>query len=366
MSLQYTCVTCHVAFQDSDNQRNHYKTDWHRYNLKRKVENLPPVNLSNFDERKKALEKELQELNGENKPPSGYCMTCSKSFATEKAYENHLNSKKHKDKFLRFDETKAIGAKKAESKKAIDPIIEDENMEIVDSDEWDGEEAIPITDCLFCSHHSSTLPKNIKHMGEQHSFFIPDIDYLIDVEGLFTYLGAKVGEGFMCIWCNERGKTFHDKASVQKHMLDKGHCKILNEGGALIEFEDYYDYSSSYPENEKENKDEEVQLNELDDSGFELTLPSGAKIGHRSLFRYFKQRINPTREVVLCKRNTSHLIANSYRQYGWVTASSSLEIKRKVKDLKFIRQVQQKHSMQIGCKANKLQKYRRDPTIVFG
>ena len=44
-----------------------------------------------------------------------------------------------------------------------------------------------------------------------------------------------------------------------------------------------YDYSTSYPD--AENPDEEVDLTSIDDSGFELVLPSGAKVGHRSLVR---------------------------------------------------------------------------------
>lgn len=32
-------------------------------------------------------------------------------------------------------------------------------------------------------------------------------------------------------------------------MSDKGHCKMLHEGIALAEYADFYDYSSSYPDN---------------------------------------------------------------------------------------------------------------------
>ena len=32
-------------------QKAHYKTDWHRYNLKRKVADLPPVTAENFQQR---------------------------------------------------------------------------------------------------------------------------------------------------------------------------------------------------------------------------------------------------------------------------------------------------------------------------
>ena len=44
-----------------------------------------------------------------------------------------------------------------------------------------------------------------------------------------------------------------------------------------------YDYSASYPD--AENPEEELDLNSLDDTGFQLVLPSGAKVGHRSLVR---------------------------------------------------------------------------------
>ena len=47
----FTCITCRVAFADAEVQRNHYKTDWHRYNLKRKIAELPPVTADNFKER---------------------------------------------------------------------------------------------------------------------------------------------------------------------------------------------------------------------------------------------------------------------------------------------------------------------------
>ena len=35
-----------------------------------------------------------------------------------------------------------------------------------------------------------------------------------------------------------------------------------------------------------------MELDILEDNGFQLTLPSGATIGHRSLLRYFRQSVN--------------------------------------------------------------------------
>lgn len=54
---------------------------------------------------------------------------------------------------------------------------------------------------------------------------------------------------FICLWCNDRGRTFYSLDAVRKHMRDKGHCRMLHEGIALAEYADFYDYSSSYPDN---------------------------------------------------------------------------------------------------------------------
>ena len=36
----------------------------------------------------------------------------------------------------------------------------------------------------------------------------------------------------MCLWCTTG--VFKSVEAVQKHMKDKGHCKMLHEGDALV------------------------------------------------------------------------------------------------------------------------------------
>ena len=55
----FTCITCRVAFADADRQRAHYKGDWHRYNLKRKVVDLPPITAENFLQKAQALQAQV-------------------------------------------------------------------------------------------------------------------------------------------------------------------------------------------------------------------------------------------------------------------------------------------------------------------
>lgn len=97
MSELHTCVTCKVYFKSNEIQREHYKSDWHRYNLKRKIANLPSVTAEEFNNR---VIQQRNLIEKSNESTSKYCETCKKSFGNEKSYENHLNSKKHLDNLI--------------------------------------------------------------------------------------------------------------------------------------------------------------------------------------------------------------------------------------------------------------------------
>lgn len=208
----FTCLNCNVRFQNADLQREHYKTDWHRYNLKRRVSELPPVTAEEFQ--KRVL---LQRISDEQAQQeiSLYCNVCRKQFISEKSYENHLNSKKHKE-CVQIAEKKGenLGGQSDMPMKQLQSneqsanshrdgdACEDDNddgmvVEDVDSDEWDEDFDNPIANhnCIFCPHHSDDFVENVKHMSSVHSFFIPDTEYITDIEGLLTYLGEKVARG---------------------------------------------------------------------------------------------------------------------------------------------------------------------------
>jgi len=72
---------------------------------------------------------------------------------------------------------------------------------------------------LLNSYTSLSAHRNMHHMTIAHSFFIPDIEFLVDVEGLIQYLGEKISIGNVCLSCNGRGKGFHTLEAVQKHMV---------------------------------------------------------------------------------------------------------------------------------------------------
>lgn len=276
---------------------------FYRYNLKRKASDFPPLTAEEFQNRVLQARHADQEA---QKDQALYCKACKKFFKTKNSHDNHLNSKKHRESLKTFMENhtneddeevkvSVLASEVIEERKRITEEEEDEdnenNMEVeeVDSDEWsdDTENPIDHNNCIFCDHHSKNIEKNLKHMSLAHSFFIPDAEYCSDVFGLLSYLADKVCKDFICLWCNEKGKTFYSVQGVRRHMLEKGHTKMLHEGAALAEYVDFYDYSSSYPDHDDtKDVDEEIEAPTLDGDEYQLVLPSGNVIGHRSLLKY--------------------------------------------------------------------------------
>ncbi|KAJ2067298.1 pre-60S factor rei1, partial [Coemansia sp. S2] len=92
----FTCIACQVAFYSAEQQRTHYRSDWHRYNLKRKVADLPPVTAESFAQRVISQQAKAVE-NTKRAEFSADCSVCKKTYGTENSFNNHLNSKKHKE-----------------------------------------------------------------------------------------------------------------------------------------------------------------------------------------------------------------------------------------------------------------------------
>ncbi|XP_040000227.1 zinc finger protein 622 [Xiphias gladius] len=456
----YTCISCRVAFADGEVQRAHYKTDWHRYNLKRKVADMPPVTAENFQERVLA-QRAAAEQHLDDAAVTEACTVCNKKFSSANAYQNHLHSRRHQQaesqallaaqrKVERMNEKnleKGLGDEKvdhdarnealqqalkeqhrsslAKQEKAqtsqgatkqrterpdkpprmmwleeqakrrereegaeaqeeewedVDEEDDDDDDDEMEEDEdeeetMDQEEgdlaalsdpqpaslpgSIPISDCLFCSHHSKSLMKNVTHMTKVHSFFIPDVEFLVDLKGLVRYLGEKVGAGNVCLWCNEKGRSFYSTEAVQSHMTDKSHCKLFTDGDAALEFADFYDFRSSYPDR-KEGEDSEMNEElpddknlEYDDETLELSLPSGAKIGHRSLMRYYKQRFGVQRAVALThNKNAVGRVLRQYKALGWGGDGGNRSLHQKQRDMQYVQMMKSKWMLKMGVSNN--------------
>ncbi|KAL3137679.1 hypothetical protein ABBQ38_004953 [Trebouxia sp. C0009 RCD-2024] len=87
-------TTSGTYFSDKDSLAEHYKSDFHKYNLKRKVAGLPPVTKEWFDARREQL-----SITATVGPVQKfwYDPLTKKKFNSENTYVAHVNSKKYKD-----------------------------------------------------------------------------------------------------------------------------------------------------------------------------------------------------------------------------------------------------------------------------
>ncbi|KAK4147458.1 C2H2 type zinc-finger-domain-containing protein [Dichotomopilus funicola] len=322
-SHPYTCNTCQVAFRNSDLQRGHMRSDWHRYNLKRRVASLPPISSEVFTE--KVLQARAETTAQADK--AGFeraCETCQKTYYSENSFRNHLSSAKHKAGVAALaarsngkadDEassvTFSLGEPAADS--TVDSDAEEEFNEVVEglkntgingsvfplkrpanpnipataekkqdhpSSEVPGGESSTATPsaptptgnkpaptaspktCLFCNYESPTPVLNAAHMERTHGLFIPEKQYLVNLEGLLKFFQEQVFDLNECITC---GKVKSNVFAVQTHMRDKAHTQIpYTTEEEQLEIGEFYDFRSTYSDDEEgvwedESDDEEEQ-----------------------------------------------------------------------------------------------------------
>ncbi|KAK4654905.1 pre-60S factor rei1 [Podospora pseudocomata] len=342
-SHPYTCNTCQVAFRNGDLQRGHMRSDWHRYNLKRRVASLPPISSEIFTE--KVLQARAATTAQADK--AGFeraCEVCQKNYFSEGAYKNHLTSSKHKAKVAALaarpqgkipDDASSMTfslGEPAPTDSVVDSDAEEEFNEVVEGikntqlqenenvsplrrpsnphlsaaaqhktehpvsetpSEEEEESATPssatpvvsqqqqagpprtINTCIFCNHESENPQLNAQHMEKTHGMFIPEKQYLVDLEGLINYLQERVYDLNECITCSKMRNTTY---AVQTHMRDKAHVQIpFTTEDEQLEIGEFYDFRATYSDDEEgEWEDEDEEMEDADTNG-------GAKLGgHRA------------------------------------------------------------------------------------
>lgn len=368
-----TCNACNTEFKDDTEQKLHYKSEWHRYNLKRKVAGVPGVTEALFLARQSVLAQEKNKL-GET-PMLYTCGLCGKDYKSSKAHAEHLKSRGH---MMRASE----GTSHADEKAIVKPLPqrvvnrppprrEVDNSENEESeDEWeevDPEEdlvdgaAKSLTDlnvnehgenvdmevdddfeeldpscCFMCDQEHKTIEDCMVHMHKHHGFFIPDVEYLKDPKGLLTYLGLKVKRDYMCLYCNDRCYPFSSLEAVRKHMEAKSHCKVHYGDGdddEEVELDEFYDYSSSYVDDQGKQLvascDASNNVELVGGSELIITTKSGERastktLGSREFLRYYRQKPRPS----LANMAITAALASRYRSMGLTTIQSREKIVR--------------------------------------
>ncbi|KAK7260796.1 hypothetical protein RIF29_27094 [Crotalaria pallida] len=371
-----TCNACNKEFTDEAEQKDHYKSEWHRYNLKRKVAGVPGVTEALFLARQSAL---AQEKDKSGQTPMLYsCGLCGKGYKSSKAHAEHLKSRGH---MLRASEgsnsdEKAIikplqqrvvnrppprrevdNSDNEESEdewEEVDPeddLVDDAAKSLtdlnvkdhadnadMDEDDDDSFEELDPSCCFMCDQDHKTIESCMVHMHKHHGFFIPDVEYLKDPKGLLTYLGLKVKRDYMCLYCNDRCYPFSSLEAVRKHMVAKGHCKVHYGDGdeeEEVELEEFYDYSSSYVDEQGKQlvaSGDAANNVELGSAGSELIITrrsddrvSTRTLGSRDFLRYYRQKPRPTpaNNVAI-----TAALASRYRSMGLATVQSREQMVR--------------------------------------
>ena len=302
------------------------RSDWHRYNLKRRITSLPPISSEVFTE--KVLTAQASSSAAAAKASfERSCETCQKTYFSENAYQDHLGSRKHKLK-SRFafqgdgindepdtnsatspgtetNQSSATEERDPEAEAEFDKLVEGmKTSEITDSgtipkrqsrphhsaaekraehplspevkssnsknldQTSDSQVDVPLTKCFFCNYESPTSTLSLSHMGKIHGLFIPEKDYLVDLQGLLRYLQAKVLQNYECLFCHKLKGT---APGVQTHMRDKGHCRIGFESEEeMVEIGQFYNFTSTYSDDESEDVDPEEELDRIGSGGVKL------------------------------------------------------------------------------------------------
>jgi pre-60S factor REI1 len=341
------------AFASRSDLASHYKSDWHKYNLKRREAGLPVLLEGDFEARLEAAKAMRQEK-----------QIGKDHLKTGKNHKRHKDNKQEKAVAKASQEAEAWANRKKEQSKPVEgkPVAETEEQQpaaAVEGVEQDMEQEEPTgpsqeqlekeatieiepRQCLFDKHMSKTIEANAERMLRKYGFFLPDSEYLTDMEGLLGYCQEKIKLGHICLYCQ---RVFKTGKGCQNHMVSKLHTKLRYEERVdLEEFSVFYDFSEADAEflssrravpkkakatdedvemeegNEdnaeewedvSDDEDEEMEDNQGQDDdqdvydgfeeqvasmGFDVTvlgeliLPDGRIVGHRSLRRYYKQR----------------------------------------------------------------------------
>lgn len=325
----YTCVTCGLQFEGSSAQKSHMKSEWHRYNLKRRVAQLPPIDEQIFNIKIAALVKDEEPHDDQekNKQKSKREARRQKQASLDARRQELLAARDalqaRKGGLQISPENTEIINSETEANSFEKDITSADNDETLISQKIENRVEIAPESCLFCPSkenvHFETCEENAAHMYKHHGLYIPERKYLVDLKGLLMYLGEKVGLGNCCLSCSYQGK---DLEAVRGHMMCKRHMRIPYENeDEKLEISDYYDFSSTYgvsnpaqAEDEWEDisgdesgsvddGDEGIHTEDsrtLDDDHYlksetSLHLATGAIIGHRLLAKYYRQNLKPER-----------------------------------------------------------------------
>lgn len=268
------------------------------------------------------------------------CAICTKTYYSENAYNNHVNSQKHKTNVAKagrahvddaasvtgsvMSSAFSLGESMPETDASgVDPEADKEFSEVVDAiKNTKLDAAEPVSRRPTRPHHSqsedkpehplspvdtngSTQEDDKDSVASSKNLTDPLLDCLfcnyrspnfsLNVNHMGRFHGMFVPEKEFLVepeklikylhrkifrrhQCLRCQKAVHSAAGIQTHMRDRGHCMIAFESDEeLVEIGQFYDFRASYPDADDFDDMEQEAENESDDST--STAEGGVKLG---------------------------------------------------------------------------------------
>jgi len=380
----FSCNTCNLQFRSLEELKQHYESELHQENVKRRVAGAAPLSQAQFRRRQQGGASTTASQ------AQYVCKICNKKFNSIQTLRSHLDSAQHKAKKAEYEARKAVFAQRnaggcgtacldspeVPSPKHVDPLppakeaeeepeaVEEESEAEEDSLEpylptplgrVPEDEDLQVGDCLFSNQRFASMEESLCYMAIEHGFVLPLCDRITDLEGLMAYLARKVNAG-MCLVCGD--KHFYDtREAAQKHMKAVGHGMIMLHEG---EYSDFYDATPSLapPVGER--------LEKMKVKDGRITLPSGRKLVAPSALpnagRQDRQLVvrssAPAQQSLQQQARMAHVSVQHLQKYkelramlekGHLGKTLRQEQKQRVKE-------QMKYRMQVGVASNKLHK----------
>ncbi|KAJ6227626.1 zinc finger protein [Anaeramoeba flamelloides] len=399
------CNGCRLYFPSREELMKHYKTEFHQFNLIRKSQQLIPLTNEQYDQyleeqmeyeknqkktrgrvkgrkaqrrrrekirREQELTNIVQGISGNKKqrrpsPRKNQNLQQTNKQTNEKENKSvketvnkqtNENTKEKETKEKEENQTKIQETtnekeqeQEQEQKTTQNKMTQEEYEEnrLKEKLKRNLSQQVGVNTCAFCGKECGSVKKTLSHMSKVHCFYIPDLDFLTDPEGLVTYINDKISLGNFCCYCD---KEFKSLVAVRDHMISAGHTRIKTSQDNWEEFADYYDYSSSYTQegidllvnelfpNEEiitEEMEETVQETMVSVRFFpkpvvdpitkELLIDGGTRrLGNREFKHIYKQKIDYEKVEKM-----KQLLEKKYLALGWVGSDYTWEEAKKMR-----------------------------------
>ena len=317
------CNHCLYVSKTYEEMKEHYKSEFHKYNLNRVTMNLAPLSFEDYKRKKEFFMKKMEEKKKleetiKIQQSNLYCEICNKKFNSRKKLDEHLISKTHlknknkKEEHQKQEENNEISTSSKENENK-NKKLEPEKTTLDD-----------VTICLFCNIKNENLKENMYHMVKTHKLDIPFVLYIKSYTDLLKLLAKKIFSYHACLTCDTQ--KFESIRSLQSHMLAKSHTSINDKDLDEFLFK-YYDLKKLLhikdknirrsrefkilslrarvaKELKEKNLDgddewEEVKSDEDDDDYEPMTLPNGelllkdgTTLGSKEYKLYYKQKFH--------------------------------------------------------------------------